>query len=413
MSDSRILIVDDDDITREMLREIVKNDGYTPVLASNGKEAMELIRKEPFLVIITDIEMPVMDGNELIAQIRELDGDTVIIVLTGHSELNLVIDIMKKGVYDYIIKPVESGEIVIKLRRAFETAHLRSVVKIRENERLAKLENQLEWFKWNEQILKRDYDRIDSTLFKSLHMSFNQGAGFGTILTLIQMISSTAIREGKHYLIDSEIFDLIRLSGDLALKTIETFGLINKIVSNTFELKRMTLSELHGTLQSIAEKLSRYRQMKSHAVLISSSKSVFSEKEILIEPAYFEVSFQELLMNAFKFSRSGSKITVILDIVGANAELSVISDPEPLPGKIIGIPKEYESLVFEPFFRMANTVHENYNTLDFGLGLVVVEKIISKHGGSVKASNVRDHSDIGTDPVVKVDFTAVLPLAQG
>ncbi len=409
MADTRILIVDDDSITKDILKEIIKNDGFIPVLASNGREAMDLIKKEPFLIIITDIEMPVMDGNELITLIREIDRDAIIIVLTSHSELELVIDIMKKGVYDYIIKPIEQGEILMKIGRAYETACLRKTVKVRENEKVARLENQLNWLKWNEQILRRDFDRIDSTLFKSLHTSFNQGAGFGSILTLINIVSSTAVKEGKNYLIDAEVFDMIKYSSDLAFKTIDVFASINNIISNKFQFKTMSLEDLHELLNYTIIKLSKYKKMKNHTILISDKKSFFSEKNVQIEPVYFEVAFTELLVNAFKFSKKNTIITVIMEMVDKNLELSVISDPEPGPGKIIGIPEEYQNLIFEPFFRMANNVYEDYQALDFGLGLVTVNKIVLKHNGTIKVYNAKDHSNIESDPVIKVDFTVSLP----
>jgi signal transduction histidine kinase len=75
-----------------------------------------------------------------------------------------------------------------------------------------------------------------------------------------------------------------------------------------------------------------------------------------------------------------------------------------------GIPQEYENIIFEPFFRMVNNVYEKYDTIDYGLGLTIVEKIIRKHNGEVSVTNVKDNSDFSRDPVTKVSFTIKIPL---
>jgi len=78
----------------------------------------------------------------------------------------------------------------------------------------------------------------------------------------------------------------------------------------------------------------------------------------------------------------------------------------------LGIPKEYEKVVFEPFYRLSKLVYEKYNTLDFGIGLTFVEKIVARHGGEIFAENIVDYSDITKDPQVKVNLMISLPFSR-
>ncbi|MCP4129752.1 MAG: hypothetical protein GY754_01930, partial [bacterium] len=93
-----------------------------------------------------------------------------------------------------------------------------------------------------------------------------------------------------------------------------------------------------------------------------------------------------------------------------NMTISVISDPTPTEKGVIGIPPEYENIIFEPFFRMVSGVFEKYGTIDFGLGLTRVEKIFGKHNGRAAAGNINDSSDFSREPVIKVEFSIQIPL---
>src|SRR5512145_2555836 len=144
MMDKRILLVDDEETTRELIKEILLSKGYNVLCCEDGKSALDAYRANPFPVVITDIDMPCMDGNELISRLKEIDDQQVIIVLTIHSKPEIVIDIMRKGVFDYTLKPVQMSEFVYKVERAFEVADLKRVKKTMEMEKILKLERQLE-----------------------------------------------------------------------------------------------------------------------------------------------------------------------------------------------------------------------------------------------------------------------------
>ena len=120
----KILVVDDEDIIRESLSFILKKEGYAVEEAENGKAAYNKLLEQPFELVITDIEMPQMKGTQLIEEIKKLNIQTSIIVITAFGSLDTAITALRNGAADYILKPVEFDELLIKVKRLFEVKTL-------------------------------------------------------------------------------------------------------------------------------------------------------------------------------------------------------------------------------------------------------------------------------------------------
>jgi signal transduction histidine kinase len=130
---------------------------------------------------------------------------------------------------------------------------------------------------------------------------------------------------------------------------------------------------------------------------------------VQINSQYFSEAISELILNALKFSRPSTNIMVMIYSQNNTLRISVINDPQKTGDDILGIPPEYEKIVFEPFYRISRLVFEKYNSLDFGIGLTFVEKIVTRHGGEIFAENILDYSDIRKDPQTKVNLMMSLP----
>lgn len=121
---NRILVVDDEQLIRENLSYVLQKEGYQVDEAENGKAAYEKLVENPFDVVITDIEMPVMKGTELLEKIRKIDLQTSVIVITAFGSLDTAITALRNGASDYILKPVEFDELIIKVQRLLEMKEL-------------------------------------------------------------------------------------------------------------------------------------------------------------------------------------------------------------------------------------------------------------------------------------------------
>ena len=119
-----ILIVDDDKQVREVLHQIFLTAGYNCRLATDGREGVAMFRAAQPPLTVTDLKMPNMTGIELLQQVREVDQDAAVIVLTGAADVKTAIESLKLGAYDFIMKPVNIDELLIATERALERRQL-------------------------------------------------------------------------------------------------------------------------------------------------------------------------------------------------------------------------------------------------------------------------------------------------
>lgn len=118
---AKILVVDDEEIIRESLTFILRKEGYSVDEAENGKIAHEKVLENFYDIVITDIEMPEMRGIELLEKISGLTIQTAVIIITAYGSLDTAIKALRNGASDYILKPVEFDELVIKIKRILDT----------------------------------------------------------------------------------------------------------------------------------------------------------------------------------------------------------------------------------------------------------------------------------------------------
>lgn len=130
----KILVVDDEKIIRENISYILNKEGYDVEEAENGNIAYEKHLKNTYDLVITDIEMPGMKGTELLQKIRTLDLQTAVIIITAFGSLDTAISALRDGASDYILKPVEFDELLIKVKRFFEIKDLLTENKILKQE---------------------------------------------------------------------------------------------------------------------------------------------------------------------------------------------------------------------------------------------------------------------------------------
>ncbi len=120
-----VLVVDDERNQREILGAILKSEGYIPVLASGGAEALRLLEREAIDLVITDLVMPGMTGEELIDAILARNPGMPILLSSAYGTIQTAVDAIKKGAYYYFEKPVDRARLLIIVDRAIENLHLR------------------------------------------------------------------------------------------------------------------------------------------------------------------------------------------------------------------------------------------------------------------------------------------------
>jgi two-component system response regulator AtoC len=123
-SPTNILIVDDDEITCNLLEEVLSKEGYGVDKALNGREAIDKGEKKAYDVVLTDIRMTDVDGMEVLRAYRQKSPDTIIIMMTAFGSIETAIQAIKEGAYDYVSKPFKLDEIKLTIRRSLEQKRL-------------------------------------------------------------------------------------------------------------------------------------------------------------------------------------------------------------------------------------------------------------------------------------------------
>ena len=126
----KVLIVDDERAIRYSLKEILEMENYQVELAENGLEGLQKAQKEKYDAIFCDIKMPEMDGIELLGKIIEEGIESPVVMVSGHADINIAVECIKKGAFDFIEKPLDLNRILITLKNATDKATLVKETKI-------------------------------------------------------------------------------------------------------------------------------------------------------------------------------------------------------------------------------------------------------------------------------------------
>jgi two-component system, NtrC family, response regulator HydG len=121
----RILVVDDEESHRIMLRAVLKEEGYDVAEASDGLEAVKAVEQEPFDLILMDIRMKDMDGIEALTEIRKISPLVPVLIMTAYASVKTAVDALKAGAFEYLTKPLDVEELKIMIEKALEFYHLR------------------------------------------------------------------------------------------------------------------------------------------------------------------------------------------------------------------------------------------------------------------------------------------------
>ena len=120
---ARILVVDDESSIRRTLKDILEFEKHQVEIASNGQEALDFINDEDFDVVLLDIKMPEMDGMEVLERITKMK-DIPVVMISGHGTIETAVEAIRKGAYDFIVKPPDLNRLLVIVRNAIDKSDL-------------------------------------------------------------------------------------------------------------------------------------------------------------------------------------------------------------------------------------------------------------------------------------------------
>ena len=372
MAQSKILVVDDEQSVATTIKAILQLDGNEVTAVTSGKEALDLLGKQEFDVVLTDLRLDDLDGIEILRETQKLWPDTVSIMLTGYASLESAVTALRSGAYDYLIKPSDVDELRATVGRGLERRRLR--------QRLVELE------------------QLDKLKTQFLSMASHE---LRTPLTAVSGFMQIARRRMGRLGAATEVPQPWR---EEAQKADETLDMANRqakklarLIDELLDVSRLQQGRVEMRLAEI-DLGEVVREVGERMKLLSKGHEIETNIEgtapIVADRDRIEQVFENLVGNAIKYSPEDSRIEVSLRVNGANAVVSVRDHG-------IGIaPAEVEK-IFGLFYRSPDPRADHVGGL--GLGLYISREIVSRHHGRLWAER---NPDAGTT------FHVTLPLAH-
>jgi len=349
--DKKILIVDDEKTTREILSRALTAKGFLIRTVANGADALEAMDEELFDLLITDLLMPNMEGNDLIEKAQQLQPDLISIVITAHATIETAVKALQQGAYDYITKPFDPEVMIPVIERGLEKAHLR-----RQNMELTQITKKLQ-----------ELEQIKSDLLDTITHEF-----------------STPISIIKAYVdmfIDGH-FDSANPRHLEGLKSIRSAVIrLERLVMNlltlsmgkgqTLELKKEKIL-MQDIISNALSQLNDEMTKKNVNVVLNVEQNL---PAIEADPSKLSIAVLNLLDNAVKFNKTNGTIRISASHLKSGSIGVAISDTG------IGIPEEKLEEIYSPFTQVdMSSTREHQGT---GLGLAVARTIVETHGGKI------------------------------
>jgi DNA-binding response OmpR family regulator len=408
----KILIVEDDDMSAELLSKYLTDNSFLVDRASNGDQGFIEFQKTDYSLIITDLYMPEMNGEELIKKIRAINLNIPIIVQSSNKVPEEIIEIMKLGVYDYFLKPYRKKELLNKIINAIESSILEVERKKGSEGRLEQIESEIDWYRYKEKnknnSLNANKRYLQKKLFENLYRIFIQGGGIGAVTSLLDIVRLSEKNPDGSVTIDSEINEMLVENNEIVKKSFEQINKIYLLLENPPTYESISLYDMATLFINIKEDLKDQSKIKHQDIFISSINNEYKSKFVSADKELIRESFYELVLNALKFSKINSYITILFSIHKNLFNCSIISKPSLLNESDISI--DQFNLIFEPFYRINNHIDERFSSLDFGLGMTMVEIIAERYKGKVSVAKLVDHTFMTKQIEEKLEISFQLPI---
>jgi len=353
----RVLVVDDEFGLREGCRRVLERFGYQVEVAATGKEGLSLAQAADYGVVLLDVMMPDMSGIELLNLIHRSKPDVVCVIITGYATVELAVEAMKQGAYDFIAKPFSDDYLVLAVEKGLERRQLQ-----RQARRMQQAEEEAERLT-QEKAMLEELDRVKSGFMRKVAHELR--APVAAISSLL-----TAILQG--YASAAKTRELQERAADRAN---ELLGLIEDLLNlaRLKDIKVLVSREMvsvEGVLQEVLSLHTTEAEMKGIRIGVQAQTC----PRISADPAHIKQLWTNLISNAVKYTGRGGQVTVRLFTDGGTV-VGVVQDTG------IGIAEQDLPRLFEEFYRTDQAkAFARYGT---GLGLSIARQIVEQYGGGI------------------------------
>lgn len=391
LNEARLLVVDDEESLRITTAAIFEKEGYVVDTASSGDEAIELLNKTDYDLVLTDLHMEGGDGLSVLSQIRRHAPLTISVVLTGFASVESAIAALQEGAYDYLIKPCDIESMKHTIRRGVEHRQLMlAEQKARADLQQLNLdleqrieERTAELTRLNAELAEanRAKDVFLATLSHELRTPLTPVVGW------IKLLRSGTLDEKSV----SQALDAIERNAWLQSRLIDDLLDTSRIATGKlhFEPKPTDLNVVVKAAVDTVRNSAASRNIDVSMTLHPSSLVIMGEPVRLQQIAW------NLVSNAIKFTDPGGKVTVTTVLDGTQAHLTVVDTG-------VGIEPEFLPHVFDRFRQADGSTSRRHGGL--GLGLAIADALAKMHGGRLEAQS--DGVGLGATFTLRVEIAS-------
>ena len=375
LSEARLLVVDDEESLRITTAAIFEKEGYIVDTASSGDEAIDLLSKTDYDLVLTDLHMEGGDGLTVLNQIKRQAPLTISVVLTGFASVESAIAALQEGAYDYLIKPCDIESMKHTIRRGVEHRRLM----------LAEQKARTDLQQLNRDLEQRIEERTAELTRLNAELAEANRAKDVFLATLSHELRTPLTPVvGWIKLLRSGTLD--EKSVSQALDAIERNAwLQSRLIDDLLDTSRIATGKLHfepkPTDLNVVVKAA-VDTVRNSAVLRNIDLSLTLHPVSLVvmgEPVRLQQIAWNLISNAIKFTDPGGKVSVTTGLNGTQAYITVVDTG-------IGIPAEFLPHVFDRFRQADGSTSRRHGGL--GLGLAIADALAKMHSGRLEA-----HSD--------------------
>ena len=353
-----ILVIEDELGIREGCQRALDRAGHRVSVASTGEEGWQQVQSGQFDLVLLDVMMPDIGGMELLRRIVAFDPDLICIIITGHATIELAVQAIKQGAYDFIAKPFDANTLLLAVRQGLERRRL-----VQEAKRLAQVEAEKEELEQRKAELE-ELDRIKSAF--TLTVAHELRAPVAAIQSYLRLILDGYIppEQQRKYLARAER----RAAAQLEL--ISDLLDLARLQDPDLEIKRVPM-DLTESLREVCDLMSSRAQEKQIRFTVSIPKT---EITIEADPKHMRQLWDNMVSNAIKYTEEGGTVEITMTVQDGQV-VTTIRDTG------IGIAPEDRPRIFEEFYRTkaAQAVSE----MGTGLGLSMVKHIVETYHGQI------------------------------
>jgi len=372
--EARLLVVDDEESLRITTAAIFEREGYIVDTASSGDEAIDLLSKADYDLVLTDLHMEGGDGISVLNRIRQEAPLTISVVLTGFASVESAIAALQEGAYDYLIKPCDIETMKHTIRRGVEHRRLMlAEQKARADLQQLNLDLERRIEERTAELKRVNVELADANRAKDVFLatlSHELRTPLTPVVGWIKLLRSGALDEKSV----SQALDAIERNAWLQSRLIDDLLDTSRIATGKlhFEPKPTDLNVAVKAAIDTVRTSAAARNIELLLALYPANLIVMGEPVRLQQIAWNMVS------NAIKFTDPGGKVTVTTGLDGTQAYFTVIDTG-------IGIEPEFLPHVFDRFRQADGSTSRRHGGL--GLGLAIADALAKMHGGRLQAQS--------------------------